>query len=58
MPPVMRGFVTFMSIAFVSTLALTLVQQVHPLGRLWMRLFFCSAAFAMLTGWRVYKRAS
>jgi hypothetical protein len=57
MPPGLRGFVTFMSIAFVMTLALVTLQRVHPIGhRAWMISFYAAAAFAGISAYMVYKK--
>ena len=54
MPPIMRGFVTFMAVAFVSTFSLVILQKVHPIGhRAWMFSFYASGACAGLSAWLV-----
>jgi hypothetical protein len=59
MPPFMRGFVTFMAVAFVMTLALTVLQRVHPIGhRAWMISFYSAGAFAGVSAWLVAKNAA
>jgi hypothetical protein len=59
MPPGMRGFVTFMAIAFVMTLALILLQRVHPIGhRAWMVSFYSAGAFAGVSAWLVAKSSA
>jgi len=57
MPPGMRGFVTFMAIAFVMTLALVVLQRVHPIShRAWMISFYAAAAFAGISAILVAKK--
>ena len=57
MPPGMRGFVTFMAIAFIMTLALTLLQRMHPIShRAWMVSFYSAGAFAGVSAWLVAKK--
>ncbi|HTA91454.1 MAG TPA: hypothetical protein VK745_17840 [Polyangiaceae bacterium] len=54
MPPFMRGFVTFMAIAFASTLSLVILQRVHPIGhRAWMFSFYSAGALAGICAWLV-----
>ena len=57
MPPNMRGFVTFMAIAFASVLALSVARRAHLLsGRSWLICFFAAGAVAGLAGWAAYRR--
>jgi len=59
MPPGMRGFVTFMAIAFASTLALTVLQRVHPIGhRAWMFSFYAAGVFAGISAYLAVKMPS
>ena len=59
MPPGMRGFVTFMAIAFVMTLALTVLQSVHPISHhAWMLSFYGAGAFAGVSAYVAYKMPS
>jgi hypothetical protein len=59
MPPGMRGFVTFMAIAFIMTLSLVVLQRVHPIGhRAWMLSFYSAGAFAGISAYLVYKKPS
>jgi hypothetical protein len=56
MPPGLRGFVTFMGIAFILTLALNVLQHVHPISHhAWMLSFYSAGAFAGISAWLVYK---
>ena len=56
MPPGMRGFVTFMAVAFVMTLALVVLQRVHPIShRAWMISFYAAGAFAFIAAYLVSK---
>jgi len=59
MPPVMRGLVTFIGVALIMTLALTLLQRVHPIAhRAWMVSLYSAAAFAGISAWLVAKKPS
>jgi membrane-bound metal-dependent hydrolase YbcI (DUF457 family) len=59
MPPLLRGFVTFMAVTFVLTLALVTLQRVHPIGhRAWMVSFWSAGAFAAFSAWLVGKKPS
>jgi hypothetical protein len=56
MPPGMRGFVTFMAIAFIMVLALSVLQRVHPISHhAWMLSFYAAGAFAAVSGYLAYK---
>jgi hypothetical protein len=59
MPPGMRGFVTFMVIAFIMTLALVTLQRVHPIThRAWMISFYAAGAFAGISAFLAAKKPS
>ncbi|HEX3774779.1 MAG TPA: hypothetical protein VHV51_09975 [Polyangiaceae bacterium] len=59
MPPGLRGFVTFMAVAFVMTLALSFLQRVHPISHhAWMLSFYTAGAFAAIAGIAVYRMPS
>jgi hypothetical protein len=52
MPPGMRGFVTFMLIAFTSLLLLSVARELHLLtGRVWMICFYITGVVAGLGAW-------
>jgi hypothetical protein len=57
MPPIMRAFVTFISIAFVATLGLTIARQDQLIDdRTRLICFFLSIGIAGLTAWAVYRK--
>jgi hypothetical protein len=59
MPPFMRGFVTFMAVAFVMTLALVVLQRVHPINRrAWTFSFYAASVFAGVSAWLVAKKST
>ncbi len=59
MPPGMRAFVTFMAVAFVMTLALSVLQSVHPISHhAWMMSFYAAGAFAAVSAYVAFKMPS
>lgn len=57
MPPGMRGFVTFMVVALVLTLALTILQRVHPIShRAWLVSLYSAGSFAFISAYLVGKK--
>jgi len=59
MPPGMKGFVAFISVAFALVFLLSILRQLHVLdGRPWMIAFYSSGALAALASWITFKRAS
>lgn len=59
MPPGLRAFVAFMAVAFVMTLALSILQRVHPIGHhAWMMSFYAAGAFAAVSAYVAFKMPS